>query len=662
MAPKAEIFYAINHVFLPPRLPSEKERHSYDDNLVDAVIKSLNEFSSLVDSSQDRLMSAIKSIKNLKRTRQATISLSDIELEQILEELTDKRMTIPLHVEAQNAAVLIRRPSDSSIVLFEHFELIPSHKEIIETQGRLRRCFPASCVAIDIDIYKNERFRSSIAHTLAKMSHEVVAEMTPEMIEENTTNPSIVSHLFFSFLLANGRKHQPTMLWKNTREEVTRQEGKTVPWRRSAVWLLLRVVLQLELNKQSKEGREHDLYKPFMVFHLTKVLQEAVETQHVDLDVLYVMSAKISRRMVKLDSTQQPDLAKHRGWMFTVYKSLRQVHKFLQSRWDTAQLKWKEPLAMRSVMANELEGDVSFHLPELDHFVAGLQRQRRPGHTRDLERYSQLLPLSHDTFPCVGAINGLGIYGFYDLHTFEKWVAGNLDSWLNNHKKVPIACEKITQAMVSYHQIAMQTYKDSPGDISIMMLTILELWIACDKFAVGIHPQLAQYKHGVPEDAWQWLLLRFKSDSERLYRAERYLKNRNRARKNSPLYDFGKPESFPVVFFQESTQHQKFAEEIAEEASKLQERKLNELRELRASYDEHMNLYLGKSCEELNEIGRLGILEFEEWHFPEKCERCQSKSKADKLTIDVFKWPLPSDKAMAQSIIFEMAVPLVFGL
>ena len=153
-------------------------------------------------------------------------------------------------VAAQNAAVLITREQDK--LVFEQFELSPQNEAIFSTRGRLIRTFPALAVGVNAALLQQEDFASTIANTLTTMSHQIVPGMQPQTKkagashdeDRDSTRPAIVSELFFGMLRGIGSTYQTSSLSKNTREEVLWKQARR-PWRRSPMWLLIRVTLQL---------------------------------------------------------------------------------------------------------------------------------------------------------------------------------------------------------------------------------------------------------------------------------------------------------------------------------------------------------------------------------------------------------------------------------
>jgi hypothetical protein len=97
--------------------------------------------------------------------------------------------------------------------------------------------------------------------------------------------------------------------------------------------------------------------------------------------------------------------------------------------------------------------------------------------------------------------------------------------------------------------LAYEHYSGNPENISLMVLTSLELWIAWDKSATQQHPLLLDYDPAIPSELLQSLILPLKNELERLSRVETYLKERQRKAKPgfpSVFTEFGSPNSFSV--------------------------------------------------------------------------------------------------------------------
>jgi hypothetical protein len=183
-----------------------------------------------------------------------------------------------LHIRAQNACVVIGQVD--RLIHVEAFELSPLNEPVIITKGRLRRSFPGPAVALTIDAFEQPGFQTTVAHTLAKMSHQPAVETKPKarkagrMHDENrdTTHPKMITELFMGFLGPVGAPADVPRLSKNTREEVMWLDT-LLPWRRSPLWMLLRVAMHLGFSRLAGPGNPSaGYYKTFIVFLMTKVL------------------------------------------------------------------------------------------------------------------------------------------------------------------------------------------------------------------------------------------------------------------------------------------------------------------------------------------------------------------------------------------------------
>jgi hypothetical protein len=120
-----------------------------------------------------------------------------------------------------------------------------------------------------------------------------------------------------------------------------------------------------------------------------------------------------------------------------------------------------------------------------------------------------------------------------NLQQFERWVSQNIDSWPpTGDVQVMNACPKLYDFMIQYHQLANIHYANSPEGLSVMVLTIFELWVACDKVAVQKCQLLSEYAPEVPLEALQNLLLLRADQMERLKALESYVQGRSSRSRN----------------------------------------------------------------------------------------------------------------------------------
>ncbi|KGO47497.1 hypothetical protein PEX1_065450 [Penicillium expansum] len=171
------------------------------------------------------------------------------KLAKALTELETHGGLLPIYVRQQNAAILITHRDN--VVKIESFELSSRNESIITTVGRLQRIFLCLTLTMDLTTFNNKGFRDMIAQTIAQMSSQFVKKFYQKYDEDrDTTRPKMVTDFMMAVLRPRCSEVNTLQIQKNTREEVL-QLNTRFPWRRSAMWLMVRVVLQLTFCRLS---------------------------------------------------------------------------------------------------------------------------------------------------------------------------------------------------------------------------------------------------------------------------------------------------------------------------------------------------------------------------------------------------------------------------
>jgi hypothetical protein len=257
-----------HHVFLPSRLPQHFDDAS-DPSLLRAAVSAMETCrNNLPDCVAVKY--ALVAIENLQAVNSLEgCATSEKELLNSLLGLQDGH-AIPIHSRSQNAAIIVTRQKEN--LTFEEFELSPRNEVVIQTRGRLIRTFPALAVEVHLEPAEMNSFVPAVANMLATMCQQPVVGMQPQSKKahanhneiRDTAHPATISELFFGFLRGFGRPVSTSAISKNTREDVLWKNAEA-PWRRSPMWLLIRVVLQLSIERAPNGSRL--LYKTVMIFH-----------------------------------------------------------------------------------------------------------------------------------------------------------------------------------------------------------------------------------------------------------------------------------------------------------------------------------------------------------------------------------------------------------
>lgn len=124
--------------------------------------------------------------------------------------------------------------------------------------------------------------------------------------DRDTTDPIMVADWLMSYTAALGEVQNCLKISKNTREEVLWKDCQH-PWRRSSLWLLIRVNLQLLFaRKGNKEKALAGLYKAFMAQLLSRLLILTKENwSGLGSEPVYLTYAKLTRRIWKVEALGQ---------------------------------------------------------------------------------------------------------------------------------------------------------------------------------------------------------------------------------------------------------------------------------------------------------------------------------------------------------------------
>lgn len=525
----------------------------------------------------------------------------------------------------------------------------------MSTRGRLTRRFPANAVEVSLRDFEQEPFRHFLVKTLTKMSQQPVSEIksipSKEQLDvvRETTDPRIVTELFTSMLRGCGKEVAVEGICKHTRDDVVTKAGRA-PWRRSSLWLLIRVALHLSMVRLSGNDKT---FKEFMVFMMAEALQAATRQQKVPSDTLHHMSTKISRRLCKIQSPNDGP------WLSTVHKNVSESSAMIHQRWKEIQERDEPPLDVSQIFACNFEEHTRFSLPNMEKFLGTIQSRKVANRSGGFQPTLQVNTQSPNQLPFSKYWNEADCP--FNLFEVESWVAGNLEGWVSQQKNADSAVRDLRLLIEQYHARAVAYYRPRPEGMSRMILVISELWRAADMITLQEIPLLADYLPEVPTMVWQGLLLSSKSEMQRLKQLEDYMYKRQKTAEDLELpsifTSLGLSGSFAVEYFKTSTRHQRLKYEIESDATHVRREKKEEFRKTKLEYVSLMQKHASMECDVSTKRSRgttvLG--------HPSSCRRCKIESKAKALGVFIHEWPLPRNELEAQAAVVELAAPVAFS-
>lgn len=550
-------------------------------------------------------------------------------------------------------------------MVFEAFEASPLSEKVLASGNALQWDFPAYTVAIPYATFTNISFRENLATFLEQASTESIKRFAARTSKANssafesrdTVNPSVITQMLMTLLEANGDRIYPPRLRKHVRDDVCWTNGAEMPWRRSAYWLVLRVGLQRYLYALHGVDVGRAYYKFFASLFLARLIEEALH--HSSPDVLAFLNAKLTRRLVKLEAKREVASEKIRlvyEIMFTALGSLfRKVTKGARESIEQAWNNLKQSILRRILPLPRYASQTQVYL-SLPNSNFYLQRvfsewyQAFSVKPQSFEAPRPLVGISSATANNFKAFADL----YYSLSRLETDVEAAQATASNSTNYNDIQCIHYAEQIKTYQTAAAAAYESAEQN-SLMILTIMELWMALDQCAVELFNLLSEFSPGIPPKILDVLQLLRLTDMRRLQRIQIYLKHRYARVKflQRTIFDDPSRGCFAERYFDDSEDSQMLQslhQRIEEAAEVEREEKKNEWHKLSLEFEELERDIAESTCLYTTENSRVV-------HDSTFCTKCYLERKAKRLKIIVHEHPLPTNLAHAKAVVFELGCP-----
>ena len=563
-----------------------------------------------------------------------------------------------MHIRAQNAALIVRRLSSKDFIQFEVFEVSPQNTDVMTTNGKLRCSYPGPAIRVPTEIFRNECFLRELCSFLVQMDDDDRLNSTPTTSKggsdvyevRETVDPKYISQLLMGILRGYGQPADVDRFTKRIGDEVL-WDNTYKPWRRSPLWLTIRVSLQSSL-------RASNLYKSFILFFHAHLLRNRV-ARGFSSELLYAMGVKTARRLSKLGPAVSQYVYKFVHDTFEGTEAFEGTKALLSKRWTIFHAEGLISPTFRPEELNFIsDTDISLHnsydyLENMLHSAShGLpQTQFIPSQKLRLNNVRDFTQFTNGRFASAFAKDQR-----VAISDFELSVEKNLKSWFAtsiNDKNSP---NVVASCIQLYRDGAEDLYGTNAEDISIMILTIMDLWVALDKVTIRQCPLLKEYSPEIPSDFLHPLLLHRSSTLRRASCIEEYLRQRhNEASNAASIFSNNISESsFAVQYFHTSEDLKRINDEIVADAQEKRVKKGAELQDLNQRSDS-LILQASRMDHESKSTywGKI--------HRSESCQRCRLEDQAKSMKICVHEWPLPLSTLDAQQAVFELSPPHAFS-
>ena len=538
-------------------------------------------------------------------------------------------------------------------MVFEAFEVSPPPGSVMDVEGKLICSYPGPAVELPLSIAQEPSFVEQLVSFLVQMDvdrldSEATTTKAGSKVPEtrSTTHPRYITQLLIMILCGMGQEAQVPRITKRIADDVCWNDARK-PWRRSSLWLVLRVAIQTTADSTAT-------YKAFMVFFQTELFRLFLK-HDISSDLLHAIRVKTSRRVHKLGASVSPLLLKS---LEAISQEIRGV---LQARWSKEQRQQAHsPTYTPDSAAFETHTTIS--LPNSRAYLMRIMQPdayrpttvakfcpSHPPRLRYLDDFcriyrNKLLTKAVQEDPYVA------------LADFEALVQERLDDWVLKSSQDESACKILGSLLEQYISAAQTRYSSNPEAESFMLLTIMELWLGLDTIAVAQCPLLSLYSPEIPTSFLDPLLLRRAKSIERAARIELYLRRRKSSATGATSVFSHQVDhtTFAVRYFRESPALQSVKALIEQTATDVRLSKCAELQQMNARQLSLTQQSAELSCE-YREVRR-------KTRHSKSCRKCQLQKEANSLRINVHEWPLPAHPLEAEAVVFELNCPTVFAI
>lgn len=388
----------------------------------------------------------------------------------------------------------------------------------------------------------------------------------------DTTDPALVTQMLMPLLEAIGTSVEVSRLRKRVRDDVNLQNAE-LPWRRLPLWLILRVSIQRQLCLVLGKEPGQACYKFLICFVLAKLLEDCAGQLAPELTV--ILRNKLCRRLAKLemDKNRVTSAAAVYNQLFDsigpVLKGIIEkatVH--VESAWTNFKTVIARPIPLLPSHADEQALKLS--LPNSGNYLCNLLALP-PSGLRDPA------PL-HVTSMCDnGAIEPVTKFTdrYFSLvrleDSIEKERAPSPESVID----CEVRCQQLAKSIIDVFTQVGDAYDSNPEQMSILIISLFDLWVQMDRCAIRACPILHDYAPAFNPELLDVLHLSKLSSMQRLQDIQCYLQRRHSNCRFGHKTIFSEPDRncFAARYVEQSAPLHELQQQIKEASSKSRVKK-----------------------------------------------------------------------------------------
>ncbi|CAF4978148.1 unnamed protein product, partial [Rotaria sp. Silwood1] len=665
----------LNHLFLPHGLSSS----AYADYLIQSnheneykILECMNEYFQSLDTKNELpILSIIKTCTERWSIIQNTKKCSVPLLQSTIQNLSSNDF-LSLYFHAQNAAILIEIDENSlNQPLISSWQVSLPTETITSSLEPHLSCFPVPTFRLP-----------DLSQLLSSVHCELLLEFMKNTIEYSKSYKSSytfdetrevpISHYVCQWWIIQFQGVQidnqinTSISFKKKHRDQIRYKNSALPFRRSGLWMTMKVVFQSILTKRlGKIGTI--VYKLLITDFLTYFIstREKLIRSRISIDLLMHCLRKIVRRLNKIDGLLSTiDSNNITPWIQNIREEIKQKIGRI-----TLNLDWQ-----KSIEKNQKENIIKLQLNpnQKEIFQHSCQKlkaylNKKHSNTSNKQFYDRydynrwlLTSVAHedDGLPRVSVLtnhddDAMGIA----LMRIETWVQSCLEQWINHSllSTIGYKCFENLQSFYEDYQLAAlnfyysnNQFTDPIGYSRFILTSLTTIRLMHMKLCEDIRfERLKLHAIEIPHlmNLFEFLILLNRDDMIRARDLYDYFLEFNDKSYPDLLSNIDSQNAFGVHFAEQSVEINENLKKIQEQIEQDKKDKIQEINNAKEKYEGLMKKVNDLKCE------------CEKDTFYRKCDRCTIIKEANNIKVDIYECPIPSKRRSALAVMFELQMP-----
>ena len=652
-----EFDFLINNICFPCKLPdfTNEDEIRNEVLLLNLITKIIN-FCSTLDfvNVTTTNYNEIKRMFGKWSVLQGYEYLEGNEIHNSIKNLNENESTV-FYLRAQNSCFIVNRKLGESYII-SAFQASASNRQVMSADSDLLALYPAFSFHVkNKDILLSQSFANQLEElatgeiTYATSKKARVDNIETRDVPESTMVFEWVPAILVAHHSSVNADNEKT-IYKKIRDDIV-HSNQLLPFRRSGLWMSIKVVLQLRLYQLFGDIDGKVIYKVIMILVVNKLCQDSCN-YNLSSDLELQMIKKLARRLYKLDL-----LLKYSKSCY----SLDSVVNMCVATIEKVKARMNEKLKkfVNNTRSTAAKLDLSqiglndvIH-QKLDKLMVEINKLKSVSPNQNYSNVAipPCSPRNLPTclFPNINFLNSSGclITALYDI---EYWVE-NLDLENFQENVNSIDSLNLITLMENYITQALSFYKGDEMGNSRMIVTCMKIVCLLDILANNKFQMLAQYKLGFDIKALECLLMPRSKDLLYMESLKKYIESRNKNIIYDSLVDCENitENTFAVKFASLNYEMQQLKRKIIQEAETQTRLKKEELEQERNVYYRLLKQIAEKTCDydTCNNYKR----------HSRYCNKCALENRANNMEVDIYEWPLPENKNLENAVVFELIIP-----